>query len=255
MTERRKSPRTDRKSLNVEETNLNSLHTPYMDSPYELSDNDEEETTPSKVNRESLAISPEMEPLQLSSSPDNGVSSDIEKTLYPQVLPSSSSTADAPWQVRLEEWLFPPHVPPECQLLRKENLAIPVSYLLIGLLQGLSSPLINVLPLDLHATEAQQTSISSIRGLPASLKLLFGFWSDNRPWCGYRRKPYMLLGWAMASISMYILLWSSNLDIPSQNNNNCFSNNDEDASDSTITSNLPADAPSIPFFSLSMLCF
>jgi len=34
------------------------------------------------------------------------------------------------------DWLFPPNVPRSCQLLRKENLAVPASYLLVGLLQG-----------------------------------------------------------------------------------------------------------------------
>jgi hypothetical protein len=71
-----------------------------------------------------------------------------------------------PWN--LQDWLYPPDLPRSCQLLRRENIAIPACYLLVGLLQGLSGPLINVYPLDLGATEAQQVTLSSIRSLPAS---------------------------------------------------------------------------------------
>ena len=77
--------------------------------------------------------------------------------------------------------------------------------------QGFSAPFINVYPLDLNATEAQQTTISGLRGLPASMKLAFGFISDNFPLLGYRRKSYMLIGWATASISMLALLMLSDL--------------------------------------------
>jgi hypothetical protein len=105
-----------------------------------------------------------------------------------------------PWN--LQDWLYPPDLPRSCQLLRRENIAIPACYLLVGLLQGLSGPLINVYPLDLGATEAQQVTLSSIRSLPASFKLVFGFLSDNFPIAGYRRKSYMMLGWCFAAGSM-----------------------------------------------------
>jgi hypothetical protein len=84
----------------------------------------------------------------------------------------------------------------------------------VGILQGLSSPLFNILPLDLGATKAQQTAISSIRSLPASfIKLIFGFVNHNLPVAGYRRKPYMLFGWLMASLSLFSLLLLSNLNV------------------------------------------
>lgn len=107
---------------------------------------------------------------------------------------------------KLHDWLFPPNVPRTVQLLRWENVAVPSCYLLVGILQGLSGPLMNVYPLDLGASEAQQATISSLRGLPATFKLLFGFWSDNYLLFGYRRKSYMGLGWLVASGSMIVLL-------------------------------------------------
>ena len=80
------------------------------------------------------------------------------------------------WATALDHFLFPPNLPRPCQLLRPENIAIPACYLLVGLLQGFSSVMIGVFPLDLGATEAQQTTLRSLRGLPASFKLVFGFW-------------------------------------------------------------------------------
>ena len=138
-------------------------------------------------------------------------------------------------------WLYPPGVPRECQLLRKENIAIPACYLLVGILQGLSGPLINVYPLDLNATEAQQTTVSSIRSLPASLKLLFGFLSDNYQLGGYRRKSYMALGWVMASVSIFSLMIFSDLGKVQVMDDN-----------STVP---PKNAPSIPFLSIALLGF
>ena len=151
-----------------------------------------------------------------------------------------------------EEYFFPPDTPPECQLLRRENIAVPACYLLVGLLQGLSSVAVNVLPLDLGATEAQQTTVSSIRGLPSSFKLFFGFWSDNFPILGRRRKPYMLLGWGVASLSMLALQWGSNLKIPARNAG-CFQSADDEANYQRDA--MPDDAPSIPFLSLCLLGF
>lgn len=140
----------------------------------------------------------------------------------------------------------PPHLPPECQLLRKENIAIPACYLLVGILQGLSGPLINVYPLDLGATEAQYTTLASIRSLPASFKLIFGFLSDNFPVFGYRRKSYMLFGWLLAAISMGMLLlftdltWQTEVYV------------EDDGSPRLVPSE---NAPSIPFLSLTTLLF
>jgi hypothetical protein len=148
----------------------------------------------------------------------------------------------------LHDWLYPPHLPRSCQLLRRENLAIPACYLLVGILQGLSGPLINVYPLDLGATEAQQMTLSSIRSLPASFKLIFGFVSDNFPMLGYRRKSYMLLGWGLAAVSMFVLMMRSNLQLVEE---------EYEKDDGTVGTRVvaPEDAPSVPFLSLVLLLF
>ncbi|KAL7574447.1 hypothetical protein ACA910_015818 [Epithemia clementina (nom. ined.)] len=124
------------------------------------------------------------------------------------------------------EFWFPSHVPPGCQLFRRENIAIPLCYLLIGVLQGLAGPLINVLPLDLGASEAQQVTVAILMQLPASFKLFFGFVSDTMPVGGYRRKSYMVLGWFIASCAILFLLSVVGNDLKQvkpAKNANCFS--------------------------------
>lgn len=131
------------------------------------------------------------------------------------------------------DWLFPSDVPQSCQLLRIKNLVLPASYLVVGLLQGFSGPLINVYPLEMNASEAQQATISGLRSFPASFKILFGFLSDTMPLFGYRRKIYMLFGWCLSAFSMGMLL---------QNSDCGFAKNGE-------------TQPSIEVFSLSVLLF
>jgi hypothetical protein len=189
----------------------------------------------------------EMQPLQLADAEDDDSLDDFEeRVMYPIKV---EALREKGWRQALDDWLFPPEVPRCCQILRPENLAIPACYLLVGLLQGLSSPLVNVFPLDLNATQAQQTTLSSIRSLPASFKLIFGFLSDNVPIFGYRRKPYMLFGWLLASLSLFMLLLLSNLHV-TPGNAGCFES--ADSAEETVP---PDDAPSIAFLSLSLLGF
>ena len=171
-----------------------------------------------------------------------------ETLLYVDFQDESSADAQS-FADRLHKWLYPPDIPRQCQLLRRENIAIPACYLLVGLLQGLYGPLINVYPLDLGATEAQQTTLSNIRSLPASFKLLFGFLSDNFPVFGYRRKSYMIVGWLLAAISMLNVLMTSNLTIDKQQVY------DETTATTKIVTTAPPDAPSVPFLSLQLLLF
>lgn len=121
---------------------------------------------------------------------------------------------------------FPPDVPRELQLFRWENIAIPASYLVVGVLQGMLRPLMNVWPLDLGASEAQQTTLAQIATLPAACKILFGFWSDNVPIAGFRRKPYMMIGWLLCSYMMARLLRDYDLTVY-RHRNRYFYENDE----------------------------
>jgi hypothetical protein len=69
-----------------------------------------------------------------------------------------------------------------------EGVSIPVCYLTVGLMQGLSRPFLNVYPLALGATEAQQITLPTLVTLPSTFKLVFGFVSDTMPVFGKRRK-------------------------------------------------------------------
>ena len=64
-----------------------------------------------------------------------------------------------------------------------------------------------------HSPFTHQATISSLKSLPSTFKLVFGFISDNVPLFGYRRKSYMLLGWAITSLSMFLLLFFSDLSM------------------------------------------
>jgi hypothetical protein len=216
------------------------------------------------------ALELEMQPLTISNGDDNSddglhsndsitypikaVRQALDFTRFEQDL---DSTRGDDWRQSLEDWLFPPHLPRSCQLLRRENIAVPLCYLLVGLLQGLSAPLVNVFPLDLGATEAQQTTLSSIRSLPSAFKLIFGFLSDNVPVQGYRRKPYMLVGWFVASFSMLMLLMTTNIKGIPARNSGCFES-DTDDSEGTAkdhADSIPDDAPSVVFLSICLLGF
>jgi len=137
-------------------------------------------------------------------------------------------------------YIFPPNTPRSVLLMRKENLAVPACYLCVGLLQGLSGPFLNIYPRFLGATEAQQTTIASIRSLPAVFKLGFGFLSDTVPFMGYRRKSYMFIGWLMSSLSMIALLTTNLNGIV-----------DDDTGDLVPSDN----APTIGFLSVTIFLF
>jgi len=125
-------------------------------------------------------------------------------------------------------------------LTRLENIAVPATYLCVGLLQGLMSPFLNIYPRFLGASEAQQTSVSAIRDIPAISKIVFGFISDNFPIFGFRRKSYMAIGWIISSLSMFSLVMFSDVGRVEDEYGN----------------KAPAEnAPSIPFLSVSILLF
>ena len=158
----------------------------------------------------------ELEPLQISDGkedtqpqPDYS-SAPLFTNEYQHVSVENKSPLGNP---QLAEFFPPSDLPRGVQLLRLENIAIPGCYLVVGTLQGLARPLLNVWPLDLGATEAQQTTMMAISTLPATFKIVFGFWSDNVPIFGYRRKPYMLGGWVLCSVMMALLIWSSALTL------------------------------------------
>lgn len=190
-----------------------------------------------------------MSPLETSPSSSPQEYEVYQEELHVTYAPNHNTFLYNYFPIEYVEKLYPSNLPPSIQLLRIENIAVPACYLCVGLLQGLSGPFINVYPQFLGASEAQQTSISAIRSLPASFKLVFGFFSDNVPFMGYRRKSYMFIGWAMSSLSMLFLLSFSNLERVRN------VANDDEVSGVNIAFSPAEDAPSIPFLTLSLLIF
>jgi BT1 family len=99
------------------------------------------------------------------------------------------------------------------QLFGCSSLAVPMNYFLVGLVQGLSYPLLNVYPLALGASEAQQTTLLTLKGLPSCFKIVYGMISDNMPVGGLRRKPYLYMGWILSSLSLLPLVLLSDLSL------------------------------------------
>ena len=88
-----------------------------------------------------------------------------------------------------------------------DSHAIPIFYLLLGFLQSYPRVALRQFTMqDLHASPAlQQIMLSVIMVLPWQFKVLYGFLSDAFPIYGQHRKPYMLLGVAIYSLSWICL--------------------------------------------------
>ena len=159
---------------------------------------------------------------------DGGLISGISKDeLQPLILRQASSRGDK----------NPVAIPRQVQLLRLENLAVPVCYLVVGIVQGLSGPLMNVYPLDLGASEAAQVTLSVIVQFPGTVKIAYGFLSDSVPILGARRKPYMWMGWALVTCTMALLINTTDLNM------------EYDDRDGLHIPIPPSEAPSIEFLS------
>ena len=152
--------------------------------------------------------------LRLSQETGSTLSSHSDTESFPEEIHhdlSSAGQKPSGFAQSLSNFFTAPDLPEEVQLLRWVNIAIPVCYLVVGCLQGLFRTFLNVYPLGLGATEAQQTTFSTIATIPAAFKLLYGFTTDNVPIFGYRRKPYIFLGWFMASFMMLLLILTTDL--------------------------------------------
>ena len=99
------------------------------------------------------------------------------------------------------------------------------------------------------------------------VKLAFGFFSDNVPLAGYRRKSYMLLGWAITSLSMVALLTFSDLSVEAialknnqmmvddENSTRYLQSSSSSSSGFENQNKIVGAPPSIPFLSFSLLMF
>ncbi|KAF1330513.1 Transmembrane protein, partial [Globisporangium splendens] len=91
-------------------------------------------------------------------------------------------------------------------LYSRENIGLLAQYAAIGVvygsLYGVIYPFLNNY---LRMTGTQTASVSALLALPWTWKFFFGIVSDCFPIFGYRRRPYMVLGWFLAFAACFVM--------------------------------------------------
>ncbi|GAB9476197.1 Folate-biopterin transporter [Globisporangium polare] len=96
----------------------------------------------------------------------------------------------------------------ELQLLSKEALGLFAQYAAVGLVYGtLPNTIMPFFTYYLNMEGTTTTSARALLSIPWSLKVFIGILSDCVPIGGYRRRPYMVLGWAVASTCLYTMAY------------------------------------------------
>ncbi|ETM38691.1 hypothetical protein L914_15073 [Phytophthora nicotianae] len=94
-------------------------------------------------------------------------------------------------------------------LLDASRFGLLVNYACIGFLNGLLPALVYpFFKLYLNMDGFQVSAAATVVRLPWSYKTLFGLLSDHLPISGYRRKPYMLIGWAISIVALVVLAYN-----------------------------------------------
>jgi hypothetical protein len=97
-------------------------------------------------------------------------------------------------------------IPISCRILALQNIAIPLTYLAIGITQGLLIPILNHYAEDVGATSGQQGNLVALYTLPVALKVLFGYATDNWHFGGCRRRPALFMGWFISAGAIVALM-------------------------------------------------
>ncbi|OWY96105.1 LOW QUALITY PROTEIN: hypothetical protein PHMEG_00033718, partial [Phytophthora megakarya] len=88
-------------------------------------------------------------------------------------------------------------------LTSKENLGLLFEYAAVDLIYGLLPE--TIYPFMQEYLNCSVTAATQLVVLPWSFKVFYGILPDCRPICGYRRRPYMLIGWAICFIMLPVL--------------------------------------------------
>ncbi|OWZ12547.1 hypothetical protein PHMEG_00014268 [Phytophthora megakarya] len=90
--------------------------------------------------------------------------------------------------------------------MSKENLGLLFEYATVGLVYGLLPETIYpFMQMYLNCSGSQVAAAKQLVVLPWSFKVFYGILSDCRPICGYRRRPYMLIGWVICIIMLLVM--------------------------------------------------
>ena len=95
----------------------------------------------------------------------------------------------------------------------KASIAIPLTYITVGLLISFPSAYIQYYPRQLGASDSQLSTIQVVRALPWSFKIFYGILPDTLPVFGYRFKPHMLTGYFIACAFNFALFWIKTPDV------------------------------------------
>ncbi|RLN79282.1 hypothetical protein BBJ28_00015678 [Nothophytophthora sp. Chile5] len=91
-------------------------------------------------------------------------------------------------------------------LMSKENFGLLFQYAAVGVVYGMLPETIYPFMQEyLNCSGAQVTAADQLVVLPWSFKVFYGILSDCRPIYGYRRRPYMLIGWTICIIMLLIM--------------------------------------------------
>lgn len=91
-----------------------------------------------------------------------------------------------------------PSTPEPLRIFSSRNIAIPIFYWLLSFTQGCLLPIMDDLPRELGASSAELNNIETIFYLPLYFKIFLAFLTDALPIQGYRRRPYIFVGWLIA---------------------------------------------------------
>lgn len=86
------------------------------------------------------------------------------------------------------------------------NFAIFMAYFVIGIVsRSHQTPVAYYLIYDLDCSSTEYSAYNTLHRLPWSIKPIFGMLSDGIPLLGYRRKPWLVIGWMSFSlINLYL---------------------------------------------------
>jgi hypothetical protein len=91
-------------------------------------------------------------------------------------------------------------------LTSRDSIGLLVQYAVVGLIYGsLPETIYPFMQEYLNCSGAQVTTASTLVVLPWSFKALYGIMSDCFPIFGYRRRPYMLIGWGICFIMLLVM--------------------------------------------------
>ncbi|KAG7395165.1 hypothetical protein PHYBOEH_004146 [Phytophthora boehmeriae] len=91
-------------------------------------------------------------------------------------------------------------------LTSKDNIGLLFQYAAVGVVYGmLPATIYPFLQVYLNCSGSQVTAAKQLVVLPWSFKVFYGILSDCRPIFGYRRRPYMLIGWSLCIIMLLVM--------------------------------------------------